>query len=330
MLLPGLPVAKPVNSDLRVFFGIRPPNQAARSADWKHLILTSSMTAESGEPVFRIFSEGDLINLVYCDHTEFWLDGKSHNIWCTWQESVSFGDVAAYLLGPVLGCFLRGKGTTCLHASAISHSGKAVLFVGDSGAGKSTTMAAMAQRGHAVLSDDIVAITESDGIPLATPSYPSISLLPDSVQMLYGPKAKLHERTPYCAKTQLALVEATEFEDSPIPVGLIFILAERSSESGLPSLQRLTLQESLIALVINSYGTRVLGRKERSREFELFGRIARSVKIVRLRPHTRPALLDELCDLIEDECRKAISRETPSDAQLRGLDRGAEITTDKY
>jgi hypothetical protein len=65
------------------------------------------------------------------------------------------GDVSAYLLGTAFGVLCHQRGTPPLHASAIDVADGCVAFVGDSGAGKSTMVAALAARGHQVISDDI-------------------------------------------------------------------------------------------------------------------------------------------------------------------------------
>ena len=101
-------------------------------------------------------------------------------------ENLTIEDMATYLLGPVLGLLLRLRGVTCLHASAVAFGETAVAFVGSEGAGKSTTAAALARRGHAILSDDIVALAEHNGSFFVHPAYPYLCLWPESVESLYG------------------------------------------------------------------------------------------------------------------------------------------------
>ena len=50
-----------------------------------------------------------------------------------------------------------------MHASAIVHEGKAVLFTGISGAGKSTTANAFRLKGYKMLTDDVCPITFING-----------------------------------------------------------------------------------------------------------------------------------------------------------------------
>ena len=63
-------------------------------------------------------------------------------------------DVRGHLLGAVFGALCHQRGITPLHASAIDMEDGCVAFVGASGAGKSTVVAALARRGHEIIADD--------------------------------------------------------------------------------------------------------------------------------------------------------------------------------
>jgi hypothetical protein len=68
------------------------------------------------------------------------------------------GEVRTLLAGRLMGFLLRQRGYLALHASAVAIDGQGVLFVGDSGSGKSTTAAAFHSRGHELLADDVAAV----------------------------------------------------------------------------------------------------------------------------------------------------------------------------
>jgi hypothetical protein len=63
-------------------------------------------------------------------------------------------EVRAYLLGAVFGALCHQRGITPLHASVADVADGCAAFVGASGAGKSTLVAALARRGHEIISDD--------------------------------------------------------------------------------------------------------------------------------------------------------------------------------
>jgi hypothetical protein len=64
------------------------------------------------------------------------------------------------LIGPVLAYTLRNRGLLVLHASAVAlpDARGACLFLGRSGAGKSTMAASMCVRGHQLITDDVLAL----------------------------------------------------------------------------------------------------------------------------------------------------------------------------
>jgi hypothetical protein len=97
----------------------------------------------------------------------------------------SHGDVCAYLLGTVFGLLGHQRGTPPLHASTIDVADGCVAFVGESGAGKSTLVAALAARGHQVISDDICFLQlGSNGYVGAWPGLNRIRLWEDAMEAL--------------------------------------------------------------------------------------------------------------------------------------------------
>jgi hypothetical protein len=90
-------------------------------------------------------------------------------------------EVRAYLLGAVFGALCHQRGITPLHASAIDVADGCVAFVGDSGAGKSTLVAALAQRGHEIITDDVCFLQlDTNGDVQAWPGIGRIRLWEDA------------------------------------------------------------------------------------------------------------------------------------------------------
>lgn len=311
--IPGLEPVKTSHGtpDLEMYVGLAPALEAEDSAGPEILTFVSSAVLESGEPALRIWkiADGAFLRVEYFDGMRFWIDREGTRVWLLWPDSSSLEDAASYLLGPVLGILLRVRGVTCLHASAVAFGNRAVAFVGDEGAGKSTTAAAFARRGHAVLSDDIVALAERDGSFVVMPAYPYLSLWPESVEMLYGPGKTLPSFSKDFEKRLLSLAsDSLQFEKRSLPLGEIFLLGERSTDPTAPVLETLSPQQGLLALVANSYATNFLSAEMRAREFALLGRLLSVVPVRRLRPHEDPARLDRLCDLVEEACSQLPGR----------------------
>jgi len=84
------------------------------------------------------------------------------------------------LLGPPLILALALQGVWCLHASAVSYQGNCLVFLGDSGRGKSTLAAYLAgQSGFSLVSDDILPIEVGHDQVRAYADFPQLKLPED-------------------------------------------------------------------------------------------------------------------------------------------------------
>jgi hypothetical protein len=260
----------------------------------------------AGNPALRIWkAEGSrYLRLAYFDGTQFWLDREGTEVWATWPGNLEIEDTATYLLGPVLGILLRLRGVTCLHASAVAIGETAVAFVGSEGAGKSTTAAALARQGHAILSDDVVALAEHNGSFFVHPAYPYLCLWPESVQSLYGSPDALPQFSPNYEKRYLTLgKQELRFAERALPLAAIYILGDRRGDPA-PLVEELPPQKAFLALVADTFATNTLDSGMRAKEFEILARLAPSVPIRALHAHHDASRLPELCDLLDEEARK--------------------------
>jgi hypothetical protein len=304
--IPGLTPEPPSNKspEVKCHLGVIPGVIDELSREIEELVYVSPYEV-SGKPALQIWrtAHGALLRLDYFDGVRFWLDPRGTAVWAVWPASLSLEDVATYLLGPVLGLLLRLRGVPCLHASAVAFRKFAVAFAGAEGAGKSTTAAALASRGRAVISDDIVALVERGGAFFVLPAYPYLSLWPESVKLLYGAEKELPTFSSNYDKRQLQLKENhLRFEETPMPLGAVYLLGQRVADPAAPYVETLTPQEVLVALVANSYATNLLDKKMRAREFELLGRLVKTVPVWRLRPSEDGSQIGRLCDVIDEKC----------------------------
>ncbi|HEU4881390.1 MAG TPA: hypothetical protein VFT45_04065 [Longimicrobium sp.] len=250
--------------------------------------------------VDRLAGEG--FRLRYADGCAYHVDAAGTRVACTWPAHFTVEDAATYLLGPVFGLVLRLRGIPSLHASAVAVDGAAVALVGAAGTGKSSTAAAMAARGHALVADDVLALrVEGDGIR-AQPAYPHLRLWPDIVPALLGPGAELPPLTPNWDKRGLRLDEA--FHPHPLPLGAVYVLCGREAGPDAPRLEPMGGMDALLALVSNGYVGWFPDRAAQARELEVLGRVARTVPVAWAVPSADPARLGELCAMIEADVRR--------------------------
>lgn len=269
-------------------------------------MYVSPYLGESGDPALTISTFGDVNfhHLSYCDGTEFWVDGKNENVWVAWPPTSSLSDAATYLLGPVLGFLLRLRGIVCLHASAVTIAGMAVVIVGSEGSGKSTTAAALVQAGHVLISDDVVALLGEAEEIWVRPAYPYLALWPDSVSALFGSYDALPRFSNQWEKRRFGPEIGTlRFENRDVPLGAVYVLAERLADPAR-RIEALSPQTALLSLVSNSYATNILDGQLRAREFEFLGRMTASVPVRKLHTHPDPSNLRRIPRWIADDLQE--------------------------
>jgi hypothetical protein len=294
-IIPGVPASTIASEDLRISFGSLPawfhttPGEACYVADYK---------SECGEPALRVFRllDGKYYRFYYADQTQFVIDRSGSEVWAEWSSPLTIEDTATYLLGPVLGFVMLLRGVVCLHASAVAIGNEAIALVGPAGTGKSTTAAAFAERGYSVLAEDVVTLDDRGDRFLVRPGYPCIRLWPPAVKALYGSETHLPKLTPNWDKCYLDLSE--RFQGEPLPLAAIYQLGERRHDSVAPFVEKLDRTEGLMALVANTYATKLMDKQMRAREFELLTRVVGNVSVRRVTPHADPGRLRDLCNKI--------------------------------
>ena len=291
---------KPAN--LRINFGTLPTVPC--SDDQIRLRYTSAYVGERGQPGLRIWdvNDGAFLRITYIDGTEFWLDRELATVWAHWPANCSLADTLSYLLGPVLGLLLRLRGVICLHASAVSIDDRSAVFVGAEGSGKSTTAAAFAREGFAVLSDDIVPLVDGGAEFQVLPAYPRVNLWSDSVKLLYGSPDALPPVSAGWDKRCLALGEAggPRFEQRPLRLGAIYIFGDLSAHA-TENVEAISQKNALMMLVGNTYAANFLDAKQRAEEFAVLSRLVANVPVRRINPRRNITSVNELCELIRKD-----------------------------
>ena len=276
LLIPGLSrLTDGQIVDVRVTLGAIPFELVTARFACAATYFVSSDLDESGRPALEVYplEGGRFFQVEYADKTIFVVDAEGSRVWATWPESATLEDTATYLLGPILGFVLRLRGVTCLHASAVVIEDRALAFVGPSGAGKSSIAAAFAQRGHAVFSDDVVALSDLGDSFLVQPAYPRVRLWPESVEGLFGAADALSRLTPSWDKRFLQLSGRFRFQSTSLPLAAIYVLGERRASGTAVSIGPISQRTALIELVSNSYTSYLLNPRQRAQEFELLGRL---------------------------------------------------------
>jgi hypothetical protein len=185
-----------------------------------------------------------------------------------------------YLIGSVFGALLLQRGQVVLHASAVAMNGEAVLFCGRSGAGKSTSAAALCQQGYPLLGDDFCAIAfDAHGNPRASADSKRHKLTSDSIASLELTDRRGAAVQPGVAKYFVEPLDATNAGD--VPLGAIYFLGHDEP----PGIQALDTSAAARLVVDNAYRPGMVRRLgQRPRYFDAAVAILRSVCLYRFTP----------------------------------------------
>jgi len=167
------------------------------------------------------------------------------------SPAASDRNVRLFLLGSAFGVLLHQRQVLPLHANALVFSGRAVAFLGASGAGKSTMAAWFHDRGYPILTDDVCAVSMEAGLPIVQPGIPRLRLWRDALEAS-GRTAEHFERSfdeddKYNVPTRL------EAWSDPLPLGAIYHLEASDQNPPAPSIERLTGLEAADRLIANTY-----------------------------------------------------------------------------
>ena len=176
--------------------------------------------------------------LVYVQDTGLYLINEGNKIVFIPAPGVSQEIVRFYVVGTVMSILLYQREFLVLHGSVIDVEGEAVIFLGNSGDGKSTTAAALHAAGYKLFNDDVAPITlGEDHRAFLLPGFPQIKMSletaealdydfdslpiihPKSVKRGYRPQHDF-SRSPLNIKRIYVLDYGTEFASTPIPASL--------------------------------------------------------------------------------------------------------------
>lgn len=151
-----------------------------------------------------------------------------------------------YLVGTVMAILLYQRQFLVLHGSVIEIDGEAVIFLGNSGDGKSSTAAALHAAGYRLINDDVAPVTIGDGAASLQPGFPQIKMSPetanalgydfDSLPLIHPQETKRgyrpqhnFSRSPLTIKRIYVLDYGTEFASTPIAPSLATMELSRHS-----------------------------------------------------------------------------------------------------
>lgn len=187
-----------------------------------------------------------------------------------------------YLVTQALSFALVKCGLEPLHATAVAIDGKAALFLGDCGFGKSTLAAAFLQAGYPLLTDDLLVLHKPHAALLAYPGSPRIKLFPQMARKFLGESVTGAPMNPYTHKMIVPLKEWQVCTDA-LPVGGIYALARASEVRGAEvGLSVMSQRETFLALLAGTFNRTLLEPARLRRQFEATQGLANTLRVKKL------------------------------------------------
>ena len=222
-------------------------------------------------------------------------------------DPLNDGDAAefrAYLLGMVLGAILHQRGVMVLHGSAVQTPVGTVVFVADSGVGKSTLAVAMHQVGYPLLTDDLCTVrTDDEGGLGVAPGLQRVKLEPKTAARLGLDVATGMSLGRTQKKASFPLTSAlTSRRPAWSPLAAIYQLDTGSVDQ--PQKVRLDIQDAYQTLILNTYRREWMDRM--GLQAQIFRSIAPLIERIPVYRLVRPDAgmeMDALVRRIEEDWR---------------------------
>ena len=210
-----------------------------------------------------------------------------------------------YVLGTMFGLIYLRRNLFPLHASCVAVNGKTLAFAGPSGVGKSTLAAALTQRGHQLLCDDVCVIdTHTGNRPMVLSTFPRVKLWEDSAAALHMDTRSLQTRPSEGRKFMLNLNGNGQFAVGPRPLHGVYLLTEEdpSQSAGVDRRKGMAGVSTLCEQVYRGRVAEAWGLKP-----QLFKQATAIVQQVPVQHMVRPFdlhKLDEMVQTIEQMAEK--------------------------
>ena len=219
------------------------------------------------------------------------------------QEGVAMRTVRHLLIDQVIPLFLVLGGRTVLHASAVGIRAagemRAVLFLGDSGAGKSTTAHGCRNAGATLLADDFALVEFPDGVPHLVPAGVGVRLWGDVAALAAPGDVELPVAHYHDKKRLVSHLEGpTETQDAVCIAAVVWLGRRGESQARQPT--SVAPSEAVVRIIEQCFRPDVNSADANWRSLDRATRIVESVGVV------EAALPADLANLT-DHCRELLA-----------------------
>ena len=237
-----------------------------------------------------------LIHLPICSY--FVKDGNSITI--ELKENADQPSVRLFLLTNAMAAVLHQRNKVALHAGAIQTKKGLVVICGESGAGKSTTISALQQKGYKIFVDDVLVLEKDKDNVVGVAAYPTLKLWDDTIEKLaLGVMPEEQKLRESVNKYRVSFQE--DFTTKPIPVYKLFYLRKEEVNASIEVTIKVGL-EAFKILYSQLYRTSMINNNQS--QAILFERLNQLINQTGLFEVVRPTngnSIEEIVQIIEKE-----------------------------
>lgn len=207
-------------------------------------------------------------------------------------------------LGMVMSFWFERRGVPTLHASVAVVDGGAVAFLANKGGGKTSTLAAVLRRGHALLTDDMCALRRAGSSTFVERGFPALRLWPAQVEEFVGPHQHLSPVHPDHDKRRVPVGADGfgSFAPAAAPLRALYLPERLPDADRDVEIVRLGPDEAVMALLRQSFLPREVQRFGwQPGRLQAFAEIASTVPVAQLRYPSGFPRLPTVVDAVERE-----------------------------
>lgn len=279
-----------------------PEDRKGRGADVELVEATAGFPARAPRNGWFHYARlpGGADHLRWSGLAEFVVSADGRRVSCRPATGVGREALLAYLLGQVLSFAMLKRGLEPLHATCVAVDGRAIAFLGDCGAGKSTLGAAFLRAGHALVTDDLLVVGPRGDGYLAHFGMPRIKLFPETARRLLGEVAGATPMNGFTPKLVIPLGGGVRAVlGRPVPLAALYVLAPPAT--GRPDrfgIRPLGARRAFLELLRNTFNTVIVDPARLRRQLDVIARLAGAVPVRRLAFPRGLARLDAVCEAI--------------------------------
>lgn len=270
--------------------------------DWQAASVVDAQGGREGADDFVFASLGEATLVRISGATNFWL--WPDRIVCHLLDERHRYLVEIALFGMVLSLWLEQRGVPTLHASGAVIDGQGVVFLAAKGGGKTSMAAACVGAGHALLTDDLLALEKVADGALARRGYPMLRLWPEQARWFVENWKTLPMVRPDLDKRRVAVGDGGfgRFSGGPAPLRRLYV-PERSDDPVTPiEMIPVAAQEAVMTLVRHSFLPREVQRFGlQASRLPFFAHLTATVPVMRLRYPSGSYRLPEVVEAITED-----------------------------